>query len=416
MRNTHRLTRLAAALATGIIIPSLVAPLILGTGSVHAAPAAPASPASDTYTVVAGDSLYSLARRMGVSLDSLLTTNGLTLNSLILPGRVLAVPTGGTVPTTTTKVSTGAPATSGVPQTAVPTNGGAPATTYTIKAGDYFFSIARRHGVSLDALLAANNLSLTSIVHPGTVITVPAGGRTVPSSSTAPSTAPSTGAAAPATGGAPGSTYTVQRGDGFFGIAMRHGVSLNALLAANNFTIHSIVHPGSTIAIPAGGRLVSPAATPAPAASPVAPSVTAPAASPSAAPASNSGSSATSSKADAVVAFAWAQLGKPYQFAAAGPDAFDCSGLTTAAYRQVGVWLPQQSGLQSTRGTAVDWTSEEIRPGDLVFTIRSGTSAIGHVGIAISSTQWIHAPRAGDVVKLGTIPSDTRIAAVRRFV
>lgn len=412
MRNSHRFTRLAAALATGIILPSLVAPLVLGTGVAQAAPA------SGTYTVNSGDSLYGLARRMGVSLDELLAANGLTLNSLILPGRVLVVPAGGTVPSAPSTAGAANTARAAVPAasasgSAVAGQGGAPAGSYTITSGDYFYGIARRHGVSLDALLAANNLTLSSIVHPGATITIPAGGR--PAAPAAAASVPNAatpiaaGTSAPTVGGAPASSYTVRRGDGFFGIASRHGVSLNALLKANDLTIHSIVHPGTTITIPAGGRIVN---APAPSTQATQATQTTPAAAPAATPVGAS----SSSKADAVVAFARAQLGKPYQFAAAGPDAFDCSGLTTAAYRQVGVWLPQQSGLQSTRGTAVDWTTEEIRPGDLVFTIRSGTSSIGHVGIAISSTQWIHAPRAGDVVKLGTIPADARISAVRRFV
>ncbi|MEN9505275.1 MAG: hypothetical protein RI958_1201 [Actinomycetota bacterium] len=410
MRSTHRLTRLAAALATGIIVPSVVAPVAGIGGTVLAAPTA------DTYTVAAGDNLYSLARRMGVSLDALLTTNGLTLGSLILPGRVLTVPAGGTVPSAPAPAPAASPIARPVATTATATaiGGAAPASTYTIKAGDYFYGIARRHGVSLDALLSANNLTPSSVVHPGSTITIPAGGR-VPATSPSPAAAPAPQSTVPAaSAGTPSSTYVVQRGDGFFGIAMRHGVSLTALLTTNNLTIHSIVHPGSTLTIPAGGRAVTTAA-----AVPAPPAMAAPAANTATSPASAGAApaaQANSTKADAVVAFAWAQLGKPYQFAAAGPDAFDCSGLTTAAYRQVGVWLPQQSGMQSTRGTAVDWTSEEIRPGDLVFTIRSGTSSIGHVGIAISATQWIHAPRAGDVVKLGALPSDARIAAVRRFV
>ena len=163
--------------------------------------------------------------------------------------------------------------------------------------------------------------------------------------------------------------------------------------------------PGTTLTIPAGGTLVVSLAPAAPGpATPATPAAPAP-------------TQAAPSLLDTVLAFARAQLGKPYLFFSAGPEAYDCSGLTLASYQQIGISLPHQSAAQSTKGTAVDWRAEAIRPGDLVFGFSSSnTTVISHVGIAISATQWIHAPRAGDVVKLGTIPSADRIQAVRRFV
>jgi cell wall-associated NlpC family hydrolase len=120
---------------------------------------------------------------------------------------------------------------------------------------------------------------------------------------------------------------------------------------------------------------------------------------------------------DTVVAFAKAQVGKPYQFFTAGPDTFDCSGLTLASYRQIGVSLTHQSLAQSKQGRAVDWTVEPIKAGDLVFMYSSrNPSVISHVGLAISPTRWVHAPRPGDVVREGPLPPASRIIAVRRFV
>ena len=73
-----------------------------------------------------------------------------------------------------------------------------------------------------------------------------------------------------------------------------------------------------------------------------------------------------------------------------------------------------RSALQATFGTAVEPTA--IQAGDLVFLEASpGSGLIDHVGIAISPTQWIHAPRTGDVVRIGNIPMG-RVAAVRRIV
>ena len=73
-----------------------------------------------------------------------------------------------------------------------------------------------------------------------------------------------------------------------------------------------------------------------------------------------------------VVAFARKQVGKPYRWGATGPRAYDCSGLTQAAYRKVGKRLPHQSGAQARRAYRISWAAAV--PGDLV-------TAPGHVGI-----------------------------------
>jgi peptidoglycan DL-endopeptidase CwlO len=74
---------------------------------------------------------------------------------------------------------------------------------------------------------------------------------------------------------------------------------------------------------------------------------------------------ATTAQAQKAVDYAIAQVGKAYVFAGSGPDAFDCSGLTMAAWGQAGVSLPHQSSEQFNFGTHV--TASELQPGDLVF-------------------------------------------------
>lgn len=121
-------------------------------------------------------------------------------------------------------------------------------------------------------------------------------------------------------------------------------------------------------------------------------------------------------KIDKVLDFAMAQQGKPYVFGTRGPDTYDCSGLMTAAYQQIGVDIPAYTFTQATHGREVDPATEPIKPGDLIF-VRGGRppTDLGHVGMAISSTEWIQAPRTGDVVKVGPLPYD-RIQVVRRLV
>jgi cell wall-associated NlpC family hydrolase len=101
-----------------------------------------------------------------------------------------------------------------------------------------------------------------------------------------------------------------------------------------------------------------------------------------------------SSRAAIAIAYARAQLGKPYVFAAAGPDTFDCSGLTMAAWAAAGVRMPHYSGSQATMFPKVSW--EQLQPGDIVVFYDD----LHHVGLYIGDGMMIHAPQTGDVVKI----------------
>lgn len=242
---------------------------------------------------------------------------------------------------------------------------------YTVKPGDYLSGIATKLQVSLDSLLTANGLTKKSVIHPGDQLIVPAGGVLPAAAPAPPSTPPVTGA-----------VYTVKSGDYFKRIALALGVTMDSLLAANNLKATSVIHAGDQLQIPVGG-------TPPPVVS------------------------ADSAKVKAVLEFASAQLGDPYKAVGAGPDAWDCSGLTMRAYAAVGIALPHYSVSQATYGEAIEWKTQAIRAGDLVFLATDGV--IGHVGIATGPTTWIQSPGTGDVVRTGNIPLQ-RVFAVRRLV
>jgi cell wall-associated NlpC family hydrolase len=104
-----------------------------------------------------------------------------------------------------------------------------------------------------------------------------------------------------------------------------------------------------------------------------------------------------SGNAEVVVKFALAQQGEPYVFAAAGPNSWDCSGLTMAAWQQVGVSLPHSAHQQYNMIKHV--SRGNLEPGDLVFFY----SDLHHVGIYIGNGQVVHAPTTGDVVKVASI-------------
>jgi peptidoglycan DL-endopeptidase CwlO len=117
----------------------------------------------------------------------------------------------------------------------------------------------------------------------------------------------------------------------------------------------------------------------------------------------------TSGRVGKVLAYACAQLGDPYVWAAAGPGAFDCSGLTMQAWAAAGVSLPHNAEAQSHYGTPVAPTPAALQPGDLIFY----HSPITHVGIYIGHGLMIHAPHTGTVVKIAKVPWGAAVAAAR---
>ncbi|MFJ1856638.1 NlpC/P60 family protein [Streptomyces anulatus] len=111
-------------------------------------------------------------------------------------------------------------------------------------------------------------------------------------------------------------------------------------------------------------------------------------------PGSGSGTdSGYAAKAEKVLAFARAQIGKPYVWGASGPSSYDCSGLTQAAWREAGVTLPRTTWDQVEFGTRV--ATSDLKPGDLVFFYDD----ISHVGIYKGDGMMIHAPKPGANVR-----------------
>ena len=140
----------------------------------------------DTYTVKAGDTLYSIANKYGLTVNELKQLNNLTSDILSI-GQVLNVSNSGTSIT--------------------PSN---PSNTYVVKSGDSLYSIARRYGVTVDALKSANGKT-SNLLSIGEVLVIPTNTNTT-------------------------RTYTVKSGDSLWKIATTYGVSVNALKQANGLT------------------------------------------------------------------------------------------------------------------------------------------------------------------------------------
>src|SRR3954447_6263108 len=182
-----------------------------------------------------------------------------------------------TIPVTTQVPLTSAPP-NGQPGTTAANGGGAgsggtgtggagtDAGTYTVRDGDTLVGIAKKLGVSLQALLDANGMNTNSLIYKGLKLKIPAanaGGGTTTAPANGGSTgttaggsggsaAPTTGppATAPTTLPGAGGTYTVVSGDTWFGIAKKLGVKAEDLAAFNDKTVKDAIHPGDKLQVP----------------------------------------------------------------------------------------------------------------------------------------------------------------------
>jgi peptidoglycan DL-endopeptidase CwlO len=121
------------------------------------------------------------------------------------------------------------------------------------------------------------------------------------------------------------------------------------------------------------------------------------------------GVTATSEQAQIAVDYALAQIGDPYVYGAAGPDAYDCSGLTMAAWAAAGVYLPHSSSVQATMGTSIPLS--EAQPGDLLFYY----SPVSHVGMYIGNGQIVHAPNSNSTVEIAPASGYMPLTDVRHI-
>jgi peptidoglycan DL-endopeptidase CwlO len=110
---------------------------------------------------------------------------------------------------------------------------------------------------------------------------------------------------------------------------------------------------------------------------------------------------APSPRAAAAISYAERQLGKPYRYAAAGPDAYDCSGLTMMAWAAAGVSMPHYSGAQYAMFPHVPL--DQLEPGDLLFWGPGGSE---HVAMYIGGGLQIAATHTGDYVRIQSMGSD----------
>jgi len=249
----------ARGLRTLLVLLIVAATVVDGTGaSVAAADAAPVIAAGRLaglryHLVAPGESIKSVARRYGVTVDAIRAANGMTAETWYAGARVLL-----DAPNPPNRYPGPTPPGAGAAPTATIAAGPPGATTYTVRSGDGFARIAKRTGTTVAALLAANGLTVDDTIIPGQHLALPG------------AAGPAPAAPAPPPAPAPTSTYTVKSGDSLARIAKRTGTTVAALLAANGLKIDETIIPGQHLALPAGAA-PAPSSRPAAAAAPTPP-------------------------------------------------------------------------------------------------------------------------------------------------
>ena len=205
-------------------------------GSSTASPERPQAPATGggSYTVQAGDSYWRIANKYGISIEELQRLNG-TSSYFLYPGQSLVVP--GSASTTSGSASSASSSTS------TSSAGG----NYTVQAGDSYWRIANKYGISIQELQRLNGTSDYTL-HPGQSIKVPGSGTNASASSNSSSASTSTTSAAPAAGG----SYTVQAGDSYWRIANKYGISISELQRLNGTSDYNL-YPGQSLKVPGSG-------------------------------------------------------------------------------------------------------------------------------------------------------------------
>lgn len=348
-----------------------------------------ASALADSYTVVKNDTLWGLSKKYGVSVSDLKKANGVS-GHLIYVGQKLQIPTKSTEATKTAKTST---STSTVDTTS---------TTHTVVKGDTLWSLAKKYGVSVSALMKANNLSSSTILI-GQSLNLRAGmttygvnGVTTGSSSTAASTNTASSTSTTASSQAPKAKKSTTTNT-----SSNSNTSTNANTQSQSTASNSSASTmTNTNTAASNANTTSSTNTAASSSQAVSQAPTA---------STSTATTTASASASAITSYALTFLGVPYVWGGTTPSGFDCSGLVQYVYSHFGINLGRTTYTQQYAGTKISVASAQA--GDLYFWGSYGSAY--HVAIALGGGQYVMAPAPGQNVMTGSVSSYTPSFAVR---
>ena len=349
-----------------------------------------ASALADSYTVVKNDTLWGLSKKYGVSVSDLKKANGVS-GHLIYVGQKLQIPTKST---NTANTST---STSTVDTTS---------TTHTVVKGDTLWSLAKKYGVSVSALMKANNLSSSTILI-GQSLNLRAGmttygvnGVTTGSSSTAASANTASSTSTTASSQAPKDKKTATKAKSTtINTSSNSNTSTSANTQSQSTASNSSASTTTnTNTVASNANTTSSTNTAASSSQAV-----------SQAPTASTATTTASASASAITSYALTFLGVPYVWGGTTPSGFDCSGLVQYVYSHFGINLGRTTYTQQYAGTKISVASAQA--GDLYFWGSYGSAY--HVAIALGGGQYVMAPAPGQNVMTGSVSSYTPSFAVR---
>lgn len=201
------------------------------------------------YIVKAGDSLYRIATNHGITLNALMEANNLS-SYFIAPNQTLLIP-GGTsnnnAGNTVEEENNSGSDESGNTDTK-PSTGG----SYVVKAGDSYWGIANKHGISISELQKLNGTT-SYLIHPGQTLIVP--GTSSVTNPDSNNNNDSTNGTDSTESNTSSGSYTVKAGESLYAIATKHGMTVNQLRELNNLS-GSLIHPGQSLKV-SGSSVVS---------------------------------------------------------------------------------------------------------------------------------------------------------------
>lgn len=372
-----------------------------------------ASALADSYTVVKNDTLWGLSKKYGVSVSDLKKANGVS-GHLIYVGQKLQIPA------KSTKAVKAAKATKTTSASTVDTT----STTHTVVKGDTLWSLAKKYGVSVKALMKANNLSSSTILI-GQSLNLRAGmttygvnGVTTGSSSTAASTNTASSTSTTASSQAPKAKKTTKAKSTTTNTSSNTNTSTSANTQSQSTASNSSASTTTNTNTAASTANTTSSTNTAASSTNTASNTNTAASSSQAVSQAPTGSTSTSTStatstasasASAITSYALTFLGVPYVWGGTTPSGFDCSGLVQYVYSHFGINLGRTTYTQQYAGTKISVASAQA--GDLYFWGSYGSAY--HVAIALGGGQYVMAPAPGQNVMTGSVSSYTPSFAVR---